>query len=43
MKYGKVERVMDRYNILVRDLFKKETSQEVYLNKQVELILNSSK
>ena len=35
MKIGYVDRVMDTRTILVRDLFKKETTQEVFMSKPV--------
>ena len=34
-RIGKVDRVTDARNLIIRDLFSKETSQEVFINKPV--------
>jgi hypothetical protein len=31
VKYGKVDRIIDKYTILIRDLFKKETNPDVFI------------
>ena len=37
LKLGKVDRINDSQNILIRDLFQKETSPDVFLNLTVTL------
>jgi selenocysteine-specific elongation factor len=34
-RVGKVDRVTDARNLIIRDLFSKETSQDVFMNKPV--------
>ena len=36
-KYGVVDRINDSRNILIRDLFQKETAPDIYLNLEVTL------
>ena len=38
VKKGRVDRVQDARSIIVKDLFKKETSVEVFMNKGVEVM-----
>ena len=37
IRRGKVDRVTDGRNLIVRELFNKETAQEVFMNKPVEV------
>ncbi|TNV81040.1 hypothetical protein FGO68_gene8456 [Halteria grandinella] len=39
LKKGKVDRVTDARNLIIRDLFQKETSQELFMNKPVTITL----
>ena len=39
-KLGKVDRITDESNVLIRELFQKETSPDVYMNLQVTLSFN---
>ena len=38
VKKGRVDRVQDARNIIVKDLFKKETAVEVFMNKGVDVM-----
>ena len=39
---GKVDRVTDARNLIIRDLFSKETNQEVFMNKPVTVKVGDS-
>ena len=40
-RIGKVDRVNDARNLIIRDLFSKETTQELFMNKPVTVKLNA--
>lgn len=39
LKYGAVDRINDASNILIRDLFQKETNPDVFIGLKVSLTL----
>ena len=39
VKVGRVDRVTDSRNVIIKDLFQKETTQELFMNKPVTLKL----
>jgi hypothetical protein len=41
VKLGKVDRVTDGRNIIIRDLFSKETTQDLFMNKPVNIKLST--
>lgn len=41
-KQGIIEKVTDNYNIIIKDMFSKESNIEIFKNSQVSLTLNNA-